>query len=132
MLKPRLKINFSPFRRCIAYLHSRENQIIFRDLKTSNILLDQDFNAKVADFGLARHGPINGETHLVKQVMGTYGYAAPEYVETGYLTAPHARLSSSTTLHARSSGCAATLHARLSSNVALRGTIPELVPKPGF
>ncbi|KAM0056104.1 putative transferase, protein kinase RLK-Pelle-RLCK-VIIa-2 family [Helianthus debilis subsp. tardiflorus] len=69
----------------IAYLHSRENQIIFRDLKTSNILLDQDFNAKVADFGLARHGPINGETHLVTQVMGTYGYAAPEYVETGYL-----------------------------------------------
>ncbi|MFS7980626.1 putative transferase, protein kinase RLK-Pelle-RLCK-VIIa-2 family [Helianthus anomalus] len=66
----------------IAYLHSRENQIIFRDLKTSNILLDQDFNAKVADFGLARHGPINGETHLVTQVMGTYGYAAPEYVET--------------------------------------------------
>ncbi|KAJ0791210.1 putative protein kinase RLK-Pelle-RLCK-VIIa-2 family [Helianthus annuus] len=69
----------------IAYLHSRENQIIFRDLKTSNILLDQDFNAKVADFGLARHGPINGETHLVTQVMGTYGYAAPEYVETGEL-----------------------------------------------
>ncbi|KAJ0734309.1 putative phosphoethanolamine N-methyltransferase [Helianthus annuus] len=47
-------------------------------------------------------------------------------------TAPHARLSSSTTLHACSSSCAATLHARLSSNVALRGTIPELVPKPGF
>ncbi|KAJ0492855.1 putative transferase, protein kinase RLK-Pelle-RLCK-VIIa-2 family [Helianthus annuus] len=73
----------------IAYLHSRENQIIFRDLKTSNIrygmLLALDFNAKVVDFGLARHGPINGETHLVTQVMGTYGYAAPEYVETGEL-----------------------------------------------
>ncbi|KAD5960572.1 hypothetical protein R6Q59_013643 [Mikania micrantha] len=71
--------------KAIAYLHSRGNQIIFRDLKTSNILLDQDFNAKIADFGLARHGPINGETHLVTQVMGTYGYAAPEYVATGYL-----------------------------------------------
>ncbi|KAJ0832089.1 putative transferase, protein kinase RLK-Pelle-RLCK-VIIa-2 family [Helianthus annuus] len=69
----------------IAYLHSGENQIIFRDLKTSNILLDQDFNAKIADFGLAIHGPINGETHLITQVLGTYGYAAPEYVETGYL-----------------------------------------------
>ncbi|KAF5765394.1 putative transferase, protein kinase RLK-Pelle-RLCK-VIIa-2 family [Helianthus annuus] len=69
----------------IAYLHSRENQIIIRDLKTSNILLDEDFNARIADFGLATHGPINGETHLITQVMGTYGYAAPEYVATGYL-----------------------------------------------
>ncbi|MFS7983798.1 putative transferase, protein kinase RLK-Pelle-RLCK-VIIa-2 family [Helianthus anomalus] len=110
----------------IAYLHSRENQLILRDLKTSNILLDQDFNAKVADFGLARHGPINGETHLVTQVMGTYGYAAPEYVETGYLTAPHARLSSSTTLHARSSGCATTLHARLSSNALFQSWFQNL------
>ncbi|KAI7757687.1 hypothetical protein M8C21_030701, partial [Ambrosia artemisiifolia] len=69
----------------IAYLHSRENPIIIRDLKTSNILLDQDFNARIADFGLARHGPVDGKTHLITQVMGTYGYTAPEYVETGYL-----------------------------------------------
>ncbi|XP_076919404.1 uncharacterized protein LOC143580195 [Bidens hawaiensis] len=68
----------------VAYLH-REKQIIIRDLKTSNILLDKDFNAKIADFGLARHGPINGDTHVITQVMGTYGYAAPEYVATGYL-----------------------------------------------
>nr|XP_043618839.1 receptor like protein kinase S.2-like isoform X2 [Erigeron canadensis] len=69
----------------IAFLHSKENQIIFRDLKASNILLDKDFNAKIADFGLARHGPINGETQVCTQVMGTYGYAAPEYVATGHL-----------------------------------------------
>nr|GEV48700.1 putative serine/threonine/dual specificity protein kinase, catalytic domain-containing protein [Tanacetum cinerariifolium] len=69
----------------IAYLHTEENQIIYRDLKTSNILLDQNFNAKIADFGLARHGPINGDTHLSTQVMGTHGYAAPEYIATGYL-----------------------------------------------
>ncbi|GKE26813.1 probable serine/threonine-protein kinase NAK isoform X2, partial [Tanacetum coccineum] len=69
----------------IAYLHTEENQIIYRDLKTSNILLDQEYNAKIADFGLARHGPINGDTHLSTQVMGTYGYAAPEYIATGYL-----------------------------------------------
>ncbi|KAI7755224.1 hypothetical protein M8C21_030276, partial [Ambrosia artemisiifolia] len=69
----------------IAYLHSKENPIIIRDLKTSNILLDQDFNARIADFGLARHGPVDGETHLITQVMGTYGYTAPEYVETGEL-----------------------------------------------
>ncbi|KAI3775888.1 hypothetical protein L1987_45645 [Smallanthus sonchifolius] len=51
--------------------------------ETSNILLDQDFNAKIADLGLAKHGPINGETHLITRVMGTYGYVAPEYVATG-------------------------------------------------
>ncbi|KAK9071580.1 hypothetical protein SSX86_008008 [Deinandra increscens subsp. villosa] len=69
----------------IAFLHNKENQIIFRDLKTSNILLDEEFNAKISDLGLARHGPINGETHVITEVMGTYGYAAPEYVATGYL-----------------------------------------------
>lgn len=71
--------------RGIAFLHKTENQIIFRDLKSSNILLDQDFSAKLADFGLAKHGPVNGDTHLSTLVMGTYGYAAPEYVETGHL-----------------------------------------------
>ncbi|PWA47878.1 concanavalin A-like lectin/glucanase domain, Rho-associated protein kinase 1/2 [Artemisia annua] len=69
----------------IAYLHTKENQIVFRDLKTSNILLDRDFNAKICDFGYARYGPINGDTHLSTQVMGTYGYAAPEYIATGSL-----------------------------------------------
>lgn len=43
----------------------------------------QEFNAKISDLGLARSGPINDDTHISTRVMGTYGYAAPEYVATG-------------------------------------------------
>jgi len=43
----------------------------------------QHFNAKLSDFGLAKHGPDGGESHVTTRVMGTYGYAAPEYVSTG-------------------------------------------------
>ncbi|OMO91258.1 hypothetical protein COLO4_18516 [Corchorus olitorius] len=62
-------------------------QLIFRDFKTSNILLDEDFNAKLSDFGLARQGPAEGSGHVSTTVVGTVGYAAPEYVQTGRLTA---------------------------------------------
>ncbi|URD85191.1 receptor-like protein kinase [Musa troglodytarum] len=62
-------------------------QLIFRDFKTSNILLDEDFNAKLSDFGFARHGPTAGVGHVETSVVGTVGYAAPEYVHTGKLTA---------------------------------------------
>ncbi|GLT54331.1 hypothetical protein SLA2020_275370 [Shorea laevis] len=44
-----------------------------------------DYNVKLSDFGLAKLGPINGNSHVTTRVMGTYGYAAPEYVETGHL-----------------------------------------------
>ncbi|XP_051131781.1 probable serine/threonine-protein kinase PBL17 isoform X2 [Andrographis paniculata] len=71
----------------LAFLHGVENPIIYRDFKTSNILLDADFNAKLSDFGLARVGPTGDQTHVSTRVMGTYGYAAPEYVMTGHLTA---------------------------------------------
>lgn len=43
----------------------------------------QDFNAKLSDFGLAKEGPTGDRTHVSTQVMGTHGYAAPEYVATG-------------------------------------------------
>ena len=43
----------------------------------------QDYNAKLSDFGLARTGPSGDQTHVSTRVMGTYGYAAPEYVMTG-------------------------------------------------
>jgi serine/threonine protein kinase len=45
----------------------------------------QDFNAKLSDFGLAKDGPMGDQTHVSTRVMGTYGYAAPEYVMTGAL-----------------------------------------------
>ncbi|URD75749.1 STYKc [Musa troglodytarum] len=70
--------------RGLAFLHEEaERRVIYRDFKTSNILLDADFNAKLSDFGLAKAGPEGDKTHVTTRVMGTYGYAAPEYVMTG-------------------------------------------------
>ncbi|KAH7287589.1 hypothetical protein KP509_32G063700 [Ceratopteris richardii] len=71
----------------LAFLHGHDPPIIFRDLKTSNILLDRAYNAKLSDFGLARDGPQGDVSHVSTRIMGTYGYAAPEYVMTGHLTA---------------------------------------------
>jgi serine/threonine protein kinase len=45
----------------------------------------QQFHAKLSDFGLAKDGPAGGSSHVTTRVMGTYGYAAPEYVATGHL-----------------------------------------------
>lgn len=71
----------------LEYLHDTANpQIIYRDLKTSNILLDADFNPKLSDFGLAKVGSTEGKDNVSTRVMGTYGYCAPEYAITGQLT----------------------------------------------
>ncbi|KAH1197940.1 putative serine/threonine-protein kinase PIX7 [Glycine max] len=71
----------------LAFLHEEaERPVIYRDFKTSNILLDAEYNAKLSDFGLAKDGPEGDKTHVSTRVMGTYGYAAPEYVMTGHLT----------------------------------------------
>ncbi|MQL86569.1 hypothetical protein Taro_019084 [Colocasia esculenta] len=71
--------------RGLAFLHTSEKQVIYRDFKASNILLDSNYNAKISDFGLAKNGPTGGDSHVTTRVMGTYGYAAPEYVATGHL-----------------------------------------------
>ncbi|ONK55009.1 uncharacterized protein A4U43_UnF8650 [Asparagus officinalis] len=70
----------------LAFLHDAKKPVIYRDFKTSNILLDQDYNAKLSDFGLAKDGPVGDKSHVSTRVMGTYGYAAPEYIMTGHLT----------------------------------------------
>ncbi|KAJ8531430.1 hypothetical protein K7X08_026864 [Anisodus acutangulus] len=80
----RLKIAIGAARG-LAFLHTSEKKVIYRDFKASNILLDGNYNAKISDFGLAKLGPSGGNSHVTTRVMGTYGYAAPEYVETGHL-----------------------------------------------
>ncbi|KAF8645709.1 hypothetical protein HU200_066112 [Digitaria exilis] len=80
----RLKIAIGAARG-LAFLHASEKQVIYRDFKASNILLDANYNAKLSDFGLAKLGPTGSNSHITTRVMGTYGYAAPEYVATGHL-----------------------------------------------
>ncbi|XP_050237411.1 proline-rich receptor-like protein kinase PERK3 isoform X2 [Mercurialis annua] len=72
--------------RGLTYLHEDSQPcVIHRDFKASNILLENDFHAKVADFGLAKQAPEGRANYLSTRVMGTFGYVAPEYAMTGHL-----------------------------------------------
>ncbi|XP_074338974.1 uncharacterized protein LOC141677107 isoform X2 [Apium graveolens] len=70
----------------LAYLHSPEVNVIHRDIKLSNILIDSNYNAKLSDFGLAKDGPEHEETHVSTLVRGTFGYLDPQYYHSGSIT----------------------------------------------
>nr|AAC33228.1 putative receptor-like protein kinase [Arabidopsis thaliana] len=71
----------------LEYLHiGCEPPMIHRDVKTTNILLDEHFHAKLADFGLSRSFPVGVESHVSTNVAGTPGYLDPEYYRTNWLT----------------------------------------------
>ncbi|EFH66862.1 kinase family protein [Arabidopsis lyrata subsp. lyrata] len=73
----------------LAYLHSSSSvgiPIVHRDFKSTNVLLDSNYDAKISDFGLAKLMPEGKDTCVTARVLGTFGYFDPEYTSTGKLT----------------------------------------------
>ncbi|CAI5475277.1 unnamed protein product [Closterium sp. Yama58-4] len=82
----RMQIALDAARGLMFLHHAATPAVIHRDFKSSNVLVDHDFHARIADFGLARDGPSGEKRWVSTRVLGTTGYLAPEYVTTGRLT----------------------------------------------
>ncbi|XP_065853693.1 receptor-like kinase LIP2 [Euphorbia lathyris] len=79
----RMKIGFG-CAQGLEYLHNKAS-VVYGDLKPSNVLLDEDSNPRLADFGLVKLGS-SEKNHFSSRIMGTYGYSAPEYTRGGELS----------------------------------------------
>ncbi|KAG2319204.1 hypothetical protein Bca52824_012417 [Brassica carinata] len=73
--------------RGLAFLHGLQRTVIYREFNPSNILLDSNYEAKISDLGQAKLVSLQAHSHVAIRIMETYGYAAPEYLETGHLYA---------------------------------------------
>ncbi|XP_012452455.1 receptor-like kinase LIP2 [Gossypium raimondii] len=82
----RMKIAYGAAQ-ALEYLHDKANPpVIYRDLKSSNVLLDEEFNPKLSDIGLDKLDHSSEKMPMQSRGMGTYGYSAPEYSRSGRLT----------------------------------------------
>ncbi|XP_077211965.1 receptor-like cytoplasmic kinase 176 [Tasmannia lanceolata] len=113
----------------LAFLHSQRPQVIFRDCKSSNVLLDSDYTAKISDFGMAMDGPTGDRSHVMTNRFGTFGYGAPEFFSTGQLTARSDVYSFGVILMEILSGCQALNSMETTEKVLVEWAPPVLSDK---